>query len=326
MSWLDFLPDISLPEHIDLDIVNIGPEVEGDLVEGDVVDGDQIEAEYAIKSEGDLIPLTEIERVVFGRLSGDAPLDLRDGGDELVIDQENLAGDNEWEEVVKPRLKAGWEDEGAVSTQSAYPILRQAERNVTDEQIAEIEAFFRDKIFSADFRLLQSSLTIDRVMNAESGARMSDEELRNRKRELAEKYHDAAYSLPSMCTSGYFDEGELFRQVYAKMESREGDDVDDYDSVFRKLISNKPFVAYARDSQSVEELTDIVLGKIRRLPNYDVPLPYIDIRGIGKSNHQKIRSAMDAVEDEHGSLDYDEEVGDRELIVRISGESIRASD
>jgi hypothetical protein len=322
MSWLDFLPDISLPEHIDLDIVNIGPEAEGDLIEGDVVDGDQIDADYAIKSEGNIIPINEIERVVPGQLSGDAPIQIRDDGEELIIDPENLEDENEWEEVVKPGLKSGWENERAVSTRSAYPILLQAERNVTDEQIAEIKDFLRGKILTTDYRLLQSALTIDRAMNADAGARMSDAELKDRKRELAEKYHDAAYSLPSMCTSGYFDEGELFRQVYWEMEEQPEYDTDDYDTVFRKLISNKPFVAYARDSLSVEELTDIVLGKIRRLPNYDIPLPYIDIRGIGQSNHQNIRSAVDAVEEEYGTLDYDEEVGDGELIVRISADSI----
>ena len=28
MDWLSFLPDISLPENIDIDIINIGPEVD----------------------------------------------------------------------------------------------------------------------------------------------------------------------------------------------------------------------------------------------------------------------------------------------------------
>jgi hypothetical protein len=32
MGWLDFLPDISLPENVDIDIINIGDDVEGDLI------------------------------------------------------------------------------------------------------------------------------------------------------------------------------------------------------------------------------------------------------------------------------------------------------
>lgn len=106
------------------------------------------------------------------------------------------------------------------------------------------------------------------------------------------------------------------------MEEKEGYGVDSYDSVFRTMILRKPFVAYAKDSQSSEELTDIILGKITRLPNYDIPLPYIDIRGIGRSNHQKIRTAMETVENEHEEIEYDERLGDEELIVRIDADSI----
>lgn len=322
MSWLDFLPDISLPDHIDVDVVNIGPEVEGDLVQGDAVDGDQVDADYAIKSEGNIVPIDEIERIVPGRLSGEAPLELRENKNELVIDPENLQGQDEWEGVVKPGLKAGWEEKKAVSTKRAYPILLQAERNISDEKISNIKEFFEEKIFTNDYLLLQSSLTLDRAMNADDEERMTDEELKRRKRNLADKYHDAAFSLPSMCTSGYFDEGELFRQVYTEMQDNSEYDVDNYDSVFRKMILRKPFVAYAKDSQSEEELVDIIRGKIARLPSYNMPLPYLDIRGIGNQNHQKIRTAMETIEDEHNEIEYDERLGDDELIVRIDADSI----
>jgi hypothetical protein len=327
MSWFDFLPDISLPEHVDIDIVNIGDDVDGDLVEGDAIDGDVIEgdnvdADYAIVSEGTFVPVDQIERVVAGDLAGDAPIDLRENDEELVIDPANLRGDDEWETVVKPGLKRGWEEERAVSTRSAYPILLQAERNITDEKISEIRAFFSDKIFTSDFLLLQSSLTIDRAMNAGDGSGFSNAELQRRKRDLADKYHDAAFSLPSMCTSGYFDEDELFRAVYEEMAADPEYDIDDYDSVFRTMIRQKPFVAYASTSQSASELADIVSGKIRRFPGYDIPLPYIDVRGLGRSNHEKIRTAMDEIEEGYDGIEYDERVGDEELIVRIEAESI----
>jgi hypothetical protein len=322
MGWLDFLPDISLPDHVDIDIINVGPEVEGDFVGGDAVDGDQIDVDYAIKSEGNIVPINEIDRVVQGKLSGEAPLELREEKSELVIDPENLEGEDEWEEVVKPGLKAGWREERAVSTKRAYPILLQAERNITDEKINDIKEFFDGKIFSSDYLLLQSSLTLDRAMNADDGTGMTNDELKRRKRNLAEKYHDAAFSLPSMCTSGYFDDGELFRQVYEEMDESTEHSVSNYDSVFRKMITHKPFVAYAKDSQSASELTDIVRGKIARLPNYDIPLPFIDVRGIGRSNHQKIRAAMESIEEECEKIEYDERVGDEELIVRIDAASI----
>lgn len=322
MGWLDFLPDLSLPDHVDIDIVNIGHDVEGDFAEGDAVDGGQVNVDYAIRSEGNIVPVNEIERIVPGKLSGDAPLELREGKNELVIDPENLEGEDEWEEVVKPGLKAGWEEEKVLSTRRAYPILLQAERNITDEKISDIKDFFDGKIFSSDYLLLQSSLTLDRAMNADEGTGMTNDELKRRKRNLAEKYHDAAFSLPSMCTSGYFDDGELFRQVYQEMEESPDHSVSNYDSVFRTMIVHKPFVAYAKDSQSASELTDIVLGKIARLPDYDIPLPFIDVRGIGRSNHQKIRAAMESIEERYDSIEYDERIGDDELIVRIDAASI----
>ena len=325
MSWLDFLPDISLPDHVDIDIIDVGHDIEGDLIQGDEVSGDQISADYAIKSGETVVPINKIERVVPGELPGEAPVELREKRNELIIDPENLEEPEEWDTVVKPGLKKGWREEGAVSTREAYPILLQAERNVNDEKISGIKDFFSDKIFTSDYLLLQSSLVIDRAMNAEEGEWMTDEELKQRKQELAEKYHDASYSLPSMCTSGYFDEGELFRQVYQKMGREPQYDVDDYDSVFRKMILHKPFVAYAMNSQSEKELLDIVLGKISRLSDYDIPLPYVDVRGIGKSNHQKIRNVMEAVEEQHEGVKYDERVGDEELVVRIDAQSISST-
>lgn len=326
MSWFDFLPDISLPEHVDIDIINIGDDVDGDLVQGDVVEGDQVDANYAIESQGDIIPISEINRIVVGELPGDVPVELRDNNEELVLDAETVEKQREWEEVSKPGLKAGWEEEGAVSTESAYPILLQAERNITDEKITEIKSFFEGKIFTSDYLLLQSSLTIDQVMNAGDEPGWSDEELKSRKRQLADKYHDAAFTLPSLCTSGYFDADGLFREVYETMAENEEYDVSNYDSVFRTMISKRPFVAYARESLSEIELTDIIRGKINRLPSYDIPLPYIDVRGIGRSNHQKIRTAMETIEAESGGIEYDERVGNEELVVRIDADSIRQND
>lgn len=316
MGWLDFLPEISLPEHVDIDVINIGDDVDGDLVEGD-----QVDTEYAVKSEGDIVPISEIERVISGELSGDAPLELRQDKHELVIDPVNLEGEDEWEETVKPGLKAGWEEQRTVSTRSAYPVLLQAERNITDETVSEILQFFEGKVFTSDYLLLQSSLVIDRAMNTADGAKMNDWELKRRKRNLAEKYHDGAFSLPSMCTSGYFDPDELFREVYDIVQEDSAYDTNNFDSIFRKMVLNKPFVAYAKDSQSPEELTDIVRGKISRLPNYGIPIPYIDVRGIGGSNHEKIRTTMEAIEKEY-DLAYDERVGENELIVRIDTASL----
>jgi len=323
MSWLDFLPEITLPESLDIDIVHVGDTVEGDQVQGDVVAGDDVDSEYAIVTEGDTIPVDDVERVIPGKLSGDAPLEVQAGGRELVIDPQNLEPNDEWEDVVKPGLRAGWEVERSVSMRSAYPILLQAERNVTDEKIAEIVGFFSGMILTNDLLLLKSSLTIDRAMNADGATGMADDELKRRKRQLAEKYHEAAFSLPSLCSSGYFDEGKLFRHVYERMDELDEFDVDDYDTVFRRLITHKPFVAYVQNSQPVEELEDIVRGKLNRLSQYDVPLPYVDVRGIGRSNHQKIRAVMDTLDAEFSDLEYDERLGDGELIARIEADSIR---
>lgn len=322
MSWLDFLPDISLPEHVDISIVDIGNDVDGDLVQGDVVEGDQVDATYAIESDDNIIPISELNRIVVGELPGEVPMELRENNEELVLDSETLDRQGEWEEVSKPGLKSGWEEEGFVATESAYPILLQAERNITDEKITEIKDFFEGKIFTTDYLLLQSSLTIDQVMNARDEPGLTNDELRSRKRQLANKYHDAAFTLPSLCTSGYFDQGEIFRDVYETMAGHDEYDVSNYDSVFRMMISNRPFVAYARESLSENELADIIRGKINRLPNYEIPLPYIDIRGIGNSNHQKIRTAMETVTEENEDIEYDERVGDEELVVRIIADSI----
>jgi len=322
MSWFDFLPDISLPEHVDIDIINIGDDADGDIVQGDVIEGNQVNANYAIESEGNIIPINEIDRIVVGKLPGDVPVELRENNEELVLDAETLENQGEWEGISKPGLKSGWEEEGAVSTESAYPILLQAERNITDEKIIEIKAFFERKVFTSDYLLLQSSLTIDQVMNAADRSGWSNEELKSRKQQLANKYHDAAFTLPSLCTSGYFDEDGLFREVYETMTEREEYDVSNYDSVFRTMISDRPFVAYARESLSENELIDIIRGKINRLPSYDIPLPYIDVRGIGSSNHQKIRTAMETIEEENENIVYDERVGNEELVVRIDADSI----
>lgn len=293
MSWLDFLPDITLPENIDIDVFRIGDRIEGDQIQGDAVEGDNLDAELAIEYEGEIIPINEIERIVQGRLPGDSPLDLSDNKQELILDPENFQEENEWDEIVKPGLKEGWEKNGTVSTRSAYPILFHAERTINDEKIRNIKEFFQDEIFSSDFHLLQSALTIDKALNAPSGERISDVELRERKRQLADKYHTAAFSLPSMCSAGYFDEGEIFRNVYEEMQRNDEYDIDDFDRVFRVMIASKPFVAFVENSDSTDEVADIVVGKIERLSDYDIPIPYIDVGGVGSANHEKIRDAIE---------------------------------
>lgn len=323
MSWLDFLPEISLPENVDIDVIHIGDRIEGDQVHGDSVEGDSLDAELAIRHDGETIPLNEVERIVHGRIPGEAPIGLSDNNEELILDPENFQEESEWEEIVKPRLEEGWRENGSASMRDAYPILFHAERSVDDEKIRGIKEFFRGEIFSSDFQLLQSALTIDRAINAPSGEGITDIELRRRKRQLADKYHDAAFSLPSMCSAGYFDEGEIFRHVHETMSQEDEYDVDNYDRVFRVMIDSKPFVAFVESSDSTEEVSDVVVGKIERLPSYDIPIPYIDVGGIGSSNHEKIRDAIELVDERVDGIEYDERVRGDELILRIDADSVR---
>lgn len=67
---------------------------------------------------------------------------------------------------------------------------------------------------------------------------------------------------------------------------------------------------------------DNVLAKSIQLGNYDVSIPFIDIRGMGEDNRETIREVLDVLEKYHESVEYDVYDEENEMVIRLDPDSL----
>lgn len=267
--------------------------------------------------EGDLFP-DEYDRVVFDDLPPGDIYRVRKSNDKYILIIDLSEADDEHWERAKSELREQFETAGGISVGSASPIVTAYRSEETQDYIERICGFYEDKLSPRILRMIRESLVLRIATDA---GEFSYEEVRRRKRQIS-KYGDEGFSIASLCSAGYLDEGQFFWNLYEKLVTQGTYSTEDYEDIFLRLVKIQPFVVFVKYGDSPNEVYDNVVRKSIMLSDFDIDISFIDIRGMGDKNWATIRQAVDTLEEHHESLAYEEFQDDEELVIRVDPDSL----
>lgn len=274
---------------------------------------DETEEEELTKRIGEL--LNQFDEIRIGVNDSGEFIESDDlkGKTTLILDPEQVPEDRRdaGQEVI-PKLH---EEVGGFSTPSMSPFVYSYRQSNGKEYIDQISEFYETKIPPVYVSMIEDSLMLALATKTQD---LSWSEVRQRRRGIRDKYHnDAAFPLSSLCAAGYLDKGGLLYELYDEIVNKEEQSVDVYRDTFVKYVRNRPFVVFVKYDDTKEDIYDDFFAKLLRLDNYDREIKFIDIRGKGEENHEKIEEAVELIEEHHDPVQYDQMNIDRDLVIRI---------
>lgn len=250
--------------------------------------------ESSAGTEDDEISRSKIEdfSVEIGPVSAEKAYLIDEKQNRVVIDPQR----GDWEES-KSELKEVWTEDSPAGTEDAFELYLSMEANKRD--VEDVCEFFEPPILQPkQHGMLEKAYHVSIYF---SEFDVSYDEEQRRRDQLTDNYDDLARNLPSLCSAGYLDEGELFRQMYYEFEP----DYEAYQRFFDKLVRHRPFVIFVRSNTIASEIHDLIDSKSNHLDrlssefnNIQTPTA-IEVRGIGSSAHEKIMSGREMLEEEH---------------------------
>lgn len=103
-----------------------------------------------------------------------------------------------------------------------------------------------------------------------------------------------AQNLISLCSTGYFDKGNIFDQMYGDLVRTGSKSIQDYRHIVADYIKENPFTVFVRsDGMSGREVYHAVRGKIGEIDQWPASPGYVEICGKGSDTHPKIDDARD---------------------------------
>lgn len=269
--------------------------------------------------EHDTVPdEREFDTVRLGELSDGRVFERRerDGRTELVVDPEN--GVEGSDSGAAEALLDAHQRIGGFDRPSTAAIVRAYREGGADEYSDELVEFYERKVPEQFVPIIRESAVL-RVAEEEAG--LSYEEVRRRRKEMT-KYDDAALELSALCSSGYLDEGGLFRQQFERTVLQGTATVDDYRAEFDRVVRARPFVVYVKHGDSYENVYDNVITKSIGIGKYDWEFDEMHVRGRGERLHETVRRVAGYLESEHSGVDLHRERDGRDLLARLDPETL----
>lgn len=245
-----------------------------------------------------------------------APIEQEDDYD--VIDVANL--DEEQRKAAKEALTEEWNSVGELFKESAAADKHAIERSIDDAEIRETLDYFRPIIPENYVRTLEAALYMRKQQSEMSY--VPPGWTRKRRKDIAEKYDGHTYHVINLCSAGYFEDGRYLRTLYERMRRRDDYKEGDYASVFEQIVAQRPFTVFVSDSQTASDVEEEIYSKLRSRKRHDVDVEFVDVRGIGRENREKIQAAVSRVADECGEFQLSERSDWPELVLRIDPETV----
>lgn len=253
---------------------------------------------------GDLIGSDVYEAPHISAVKGQHEAEIREIEDvvRLVIDPRKI--DYEQRIAMSDDMDDALEQANGFALMSASGIAEAVKGEEGKKRVNEIVDFYRGKVPPRFGQLLVQGMAL-RI--AEDNKHMKRWEVRDRKEEIADAHnrrghpHGEAYSVASICSSGYFDSNRLFQRMYREQVESGSWDEADYANAFEELVCEKPFVVFAQGGSetSYTDAYNEMIGKSLSASDYMYPLNFIDIRGRGGKARAKVTRAVEYIENQH---------------------------
>lgn len=279
----------------------VGPDEVNFALGGDVIDIEDVEreAELTIKSgtSDEKVALSE-ERVVI------YPDQLR--GEEYASFQQFVN-----------QAKAA---EGRITRSSETGTTRALE-SVNRDLIDETCSFFDEVLSSRQLSLLRSALFIREVSGSTEYALEKD--IDQSKADLKDRYGYEAYYVCHLASSGYYDEGRYFRDLYFELESGSEPVQKVYRDHYDQIIGEKLIAAFVNSEDDVEDVLSDARAGLSKFFRYNPPADFFDICGMGSRCSELIDLALEEFSSEYDSLEYEDRDRGEERVARLYPYSLK---
>lgn len=245
-------------------------------------------------------------------------LDHENGISIMTIDPEQAPEDRQ--KAAQELLPEVHEERDGFSTPSASPFVYSYRQEGAEEYIDEIKAFYQGKLPSPYPDMIEDCLMLKLATETRGLSRM---EVRERRSQIKSEYHTHdAIPLSSLCSAGYLGEGNFLYELYDEIVNKEGQPLSTYREKFLKYVRERPFVVFVEYNDTVTEVYDKFLRKNVRLGNYQRDIGFVDIRGTGEDNHEKIEDTINMIEEHHDQIKYKKRTIGRDLTVRFDSDTV----
>jgi hypothetical protein len=118
--------------------------------------------------------------------------------------------------------------------------------------------------------------------------------------EIAEDYGSSgrdlqvAQHLISLCSTGYFDHGDVFDRIYTELVEQESMPLQEYKRDVARYVKENPFAVFVRaDGMSGRDVYHMTRGKVEEIDEYPASPQFVEICGKGQNTHPIIDDARD---------------------------------
>ena len=209
--------------------------------------------------------------------------------------------DSENRERAQEALVQEWESVEELFRESTAQDKQALEASFGDEQIADTLDYFRPLLPKHYFGTLEAALHMRKQMEI-MGSPPRDW-VRARRKDIAEQYDGHTYQVINLCSAGYFDEGRYLRELYEEMRQDEEYREGDYADVFKQIVAHRPFTIFVSSGDKVSDVKQEIYSTVQNRERHDVNIEFIDVRGMGKRNREKIQQAVKRIAGEAGDFD-----------------------
>lgn len=246
------------------------------------------------------------------------PISLSDDGESVNIDIDKIkesAGEDKAHELIR-QVK---DEEENIWREDTEKDVESVKNSRSSEEIRDALDFFKKVISEKHLKALEASLYMREAWQKR------EEHVESRKEDIIEKFGDEGRRISNLCSAGYFDEGGYLRELYQRMSQSEGYKEGDFRKKFNEIVMNEPFSVFVSHSEPESNILSKVKQKLRKYKKYGVRVDFVDVRGIGEYNVEKIENVMNKLDNELESIKYTELEDDKEYMTakRIYPRSVK---
>lgn len=137
------------------------------------------------------------------------------------------------------------------------------------------------------------------------------------KRDLANEHGYEAYYVTHLVSSGYFDEGRFFRELYENLSEERGPTDEQYWDEFEKIIGEKLIAIFVSSDDTAYDLKTSIKSGVAKHYMHRPPFNFIDVCGMGYKCGLTIDQALEELSNDFDEMDYEDRDRGDERVVRI---------
>lgn len=222
------------------------------------------------------------------------------------------------------KLVPTYEEQGRFLTHEQELEFQVVEKANKNERNKEILNHFEKYLSEPQYQLLRRSLSIRTAWEMDD-VYIPSEKINKWKQDLRRKFGESANTVANFCSSGYYDEGGIMREIMAEVAT-EFEDSYQIEETYDQIIEDEPFVVYVGKGDGAWERSIELRNKLKNHDNYSYTIPFVDLRARGYHNKETASEAMEILRQDLSEVEYEELHPEKELVYRIDPSSVEGLD